>query len=461
MRILHPLKNPLYRRLFSAQVIALSGTGIATVALGLLAYRLNPEHAGAVLGTALAIKMIAYVLVAPAASALFAWISRRNLLVSADIVRLVAVVLLPFATDIWQLYLLVFVLQAASATFTPAFQAMIPQVITDEDEYTYALSLSRLAYDLEAALSPLCAAVVLMVLPGPQLFWITAAGFSCSAAIVATSALPRRTGLAEQERMCIGRTRSLVSAEKHSILGMLVMGGTRALGELRQGVSRMRAGFAYFGVDPALRTLIALNVAVSFGGAFVLVQTVVIVRGPLGGGESFVAVMLAINGLGSMVGAFTVPSVLARIGIARTQLVGALVLAGAMLALTAAVLVTSVENLPVVLGVLWMAIGFGWAVVETPVGQLLRQRVAPAELPDVFAAQFSLSHLCWLMAYPVVGWVGGLGLTTSIGVLAALTCTGTVLAWSSMRGWRVRQKLTCENRAGDHGTPRTGTVRQA
>jgi hypothetical protein len=62
--MLNILSNRTYRHLFMAQVIALIGTGLATVALGLLAYDLAGDRAGAVLGTALAIKMSAYILVA-------------------------------------------------------------------------------------------------------------------------------------------------------------------------------------------------------------------------------------------------------------------------------------------------------------------------------------------------------------------------------------------------------------
>jgi len=48
----------------------------------------------------------------------------------------------------------VFVLQAASATFTPAFRALIPVVLPDEQEYTRALALSSaLAAGRDAALS--------------------------------------------------------------------------------------------------------------------------------------------------------------------------------------------------------------------------------------------------------------------------------------------------------------------
>src|SRR3546814_2192359 len=79
-----PLRNRTYRHLFAAQVIALLGTGLATVALGLLAYELAGADAGAVLGTALAIKMVAYVGVAPVANAFADRLPRRAFLVSMD-----------------------------------------------------------------------------------------------------------------------------------------------------------------------------------------------------------------------------------------------------------------------------------------------------------------------------------------------------------------------------------------
>lgn len=106
------LANQTYRHLFLAQVIALTGTGLATVALGLLAFDLAGADAGAVLGTALAIKMIAYVGVAPIASAFAERLPRRALLVALDLVRAAMALLLPFVTQIWQVYVLIFVLQA-------------------------------------------------------------------------------------------------------------------------------------------------------------------------------------------------------------------------------------------------------------------------------------------------------------------------------------------------------------
>src|SRR3954471_16153003 len=117
--MLRILANRTYRHLFLAQVIALVGTGLATVALGLLAYDLAGADAGAILGTALAIKMVAYVGVAPVAAAFAERLPRRAMLVSLDVVRAAVAVLLPFVTQIWQVYVLIFVLQSASAGFTP------------------------------------------------------------------------------------------------------------------------------------------------------------------------------------------------------------------------------------------------------------------------------------------------------------------------------------------------------
>ena len=71
------LANTTYRRLFAAQILSLIGTGLTTVALGLLAYEIAGANAGQVLGIALAIKMIAYVGISPFAGALAGFLPRR------------------------------------------------------------------------------------------------------------------------------------------------------------------------------------------------------------------------------------------------------------------------------------------------------------------------------------------------------------------------------------------------
>ena len=117
--MLDVLSNRTYRHLFLAQIIALLGTGLLTIALGLHAFELAGDKAGAVLGTALAIKMVAYVTLAPIASAFADRVPRRAMLVALDLIRATVALALPFVSEVWHIYVLIFLLQAASAGFTP------------------------------------------------------------------------------------------------------------------------------------------------------------------------------------------------------------------------------------------------------------------------------------------------------------------------------------------------------
>jgi MFS family permease len=398
--MLSPLINRTYRHLFAAQVIALVGTGLLTVALGLLAYDLAGTDAGAVLGTALAIKMVAYVGVAPVVGAFADRLPRRAFLVSMDLVRAAIALSLPFVTEVWQIYILIFVLQSASAAFTPTFQATIPEVLTEEAEYTKALSLARLAYDLESLASPALAAALLSVVGYHDLFAGTVAGFLGSALLVRTVALPAPATPADR----------------------------------RGGIyDRITHGIRIYLKTPRLQGLLALNGAVAASGAMVIVNTVVIVRGLLGGADTDVAIVLAAYGAGSMAVAFLLPRLLERVSDRAVMLAGAWLLAAGTLVM--AVILGGIglparltAALPLLLPV-WFVLGAANSAVLTPTGRLLRRSAHAEDRPALFAAQFALSHACWLVAYPLAGWVGaGAGVGAAFTVLGILTVVATALA---------------------------------
>ena len=381
------LSNRTYRHLFAAQVIALIGTGLATVALGLLAWNLAGDDAGLVLGTALAIKMIAYVTLAPVASALADRVPRRAMLVSLDLIRAAIALFLPFVTEVWQVYILIFFLQAASAGFTPTFQATIPDVLPDEAEYTRALSLSRLAYDLESLLSPMLAAALLTIVSFPVLFGGTVIGFAVSAFLVLTVTLP--------------------SAKA----------GTR------RGIwDRTTRGIRIYLATPRLRGLLALNLTVAAAGAMVIVNTIVIVKSRFGLGEPEVALALAAFGGGSMVAALLLPRVLDKIEDRPPMLIGAVLLTiGTPLGYW-------VTSLPMLIG-LWLLLGFGYSLTQTPSGRLLRKSAQAEDRPAIFAAQFALSHACWLITYPLAGRFGaGFGLDVTFILMGAFAAFGLISA---------------------------------
>jgi MFS family permease len=381
------LANRTYRHLFAAQVIALVGTGLATVALGLLAWQIAGEDAGLVLGTALAIKMVAYVGLAPVASALADRVPRRAMLLTLDLIRAAVAIALPFVSEVWQVYLLIFLLQAASAGFTPTFQATIPDVVPEEAGYTRALSLSRLAYDLESLLSPMLAAALLTVVSFPVLFYGTVLGFLASAALVLTVTLP-----------------SPMPAAPRGIW------------------DRTTRGIRNYLDTPRLRGLLALDLAVAAAGAMVIVNTVVIVKGRFGLGEPQVALALAAFGGGSMAAALILPKLLDRILDRPAMITGAVILTlGTALGPLAG-------SLPALM-MLWLVIGFGYSLTQTPTGRLLRRSAQPEDRPAIFAAQFALSHACWLITYPLAGRFGaGFGLDATFLLMGALAALGVVLA---------------------------------
>jgi MFS family permease len=53
---------------------------------------------------------------------------------------------------------------------------------------------------------------------------------------------------------------------------------------------------------------------------------------------------------------------------------------------------------------IWFLAGLGYSAVLAPMGRVMRDAVPDSDLPDVFAAQFSLAHGWWLISYPLAGW---------------------------------------------------------
>ncbi len=386
------LQNRVYRHLFAAQVVALTGTGLATIALSLLAFDLAGDAAGLVLGTALTIKMVAYVTIAPLAAAFAERMDRRKMLVALDLVRAAVAMCLPFVTEVWQVYVLIFVLQSASAGFTPAFQATIPDVLTNESDYTKALSLSRLAMDMESLLSPMLAAALLTIVSFDSLFWGTGIGFVASAFLVVSVVLP---------------------SPKPS---------------KRRGVyDRTTRGIRIYLNTPRLRGLLCLNWTVAALSSMVIVNTVVMVRGDLNLAESSVAIAFAGFGAGSMLAAFSLPRMLICFKDRKVMLAGAMLATGAMA--STAVLFAFVPMSLHLLTAAWAVVGFGFSATVTPSGRLLTRSSRAEDRPAVFAAQFTLSHLCWLVFYPLAGWLmTSQGTVSAMAVLSAASVIGIVAA---------------------------------
>lgn len=409
-----PLLHPAYRRLFAAQVTSLLGTGVTTVALALLAYDMAGAAAGQVLGTALAIKMIAYVGIAPFAGAFLSGFDRKKLLIIFDVIRAGLVLCLPFISEIWQLYGVIFLLNACSACFTPLFQSVIPDLLPNEQRYTKALSYARLAYDLENLLSPTLAAFLIGLWHFDLLFMVNSATFCLSALLVILTTLP----------------------------------GTHFSDHTEKGMNRLLFGVKAYLKTPRLRGLLALYGCVACAGSMVIVNTVVYVQDNLGLSEAETAYALMAAGFGSMVAALTVPAILKKVPDRPVMIFGASLVSSALL--VAMVLPGFVGLL-----VLWAMIGLGSSLIQTPAGRVLARSCKQGDRSAFFSAHFALSHALWFGGYLISGWFGSVvGLSHTFSLLAAGSFLLTLWA---LRLWPQNDPLKVDHQhaAKTHAHPHT------
>jgi MFS family permease len=161
----------------------------------------------------------------------------------------------------------------------------------------------------------------------------------------------------------------------------------------------------------------------------VIVNTVVIVRNLLNGSQSDVAVALAAFGAGSMIAALMLPRILDRVADRPVMLTGGMWLALLLAIFALVISATGVAATWTSLLAVWLGLGLGYSAILTPTGRLLRRSAHAADRPALFAAQFALSHACWLVTYLAAGWLGqSVGMRAALIAIALGTALGVILA---------------------------------
>ena len=374
-------RNGDFRLLFSAQIISLLGSGVTTVGLALFAYQLTGgASATAVIGNALMLRILAFLLFSQPAGVIADRISRKKILIAADLIRFGLLVLFPFITAVWQVNALIFAINAVTAFFTPTFEASIPEVAGNE-QYVQALSFSRVAVDIEAVAAPAVAGLLVALLGVRWVFWFDAFTYLVSALLVALVVIPHVAKVSTPLSW-----RAFLNEITH---------GTRVL--LR---------------EPALRQALTLSLAEATAGAAAIVATVAYVRDVLGRGETAFAIVMAGLGLGSTLAAILLGRATGRYergasdqavlhGRRHRWTAQALLFGGLMLGL---LLLPGILAPPLfVFGLLWILNGAGQALIAIPSSTLLAEHTVAEERGRAYAAHFALTHACWLISYPAVG----------------------------------------------------------
>ena len=381
---LSPLKNKSFLHLFVAQIIALVGTGLSTIGLALLAYDFALNEAGRVLGIALAIKMIAYVVFAPIIGGFVHRLPRKTFLILMDVLRAIVVLLIPFISEIWHIYVLIFVLNLFSAGFKPVFQALIPDILVDEKQYGKALAYSRIAYDLENILSPTFAAIALLYLSYTGLFILNSVAFLISALIILFTLFP--------SEKVIERTGNIIE--------------------------EMSFGIRSYMKTPRLRVLFIIYFGIALASSMIIVNTVIYVKDYLYLSDTTVAIFMGASGLGSMIIAFVYSSLSEKMSDKQITQTGVFILSVAMLLM-------SYEPIYIISLLAWFVTGIGLSLSQIPSGKIVNMSSNPSDRTAYFTAQFSLSHLSWFFGYLLAGQLAftyGFSFTASLFSMIVLLC---------------------------------------
>jgi DHA3 family tetracycline resistance protein-like MFS transporter len=134
--LLSPLRHRDFRVLWAGMAVSLLGDGIFLIAIAWETYALwNAPAALSIVGIAMTVPMVVFLLVGGVLSDRH---DRRRLMLAADAVRAAAVACLAVlvfagALQLWELVVLVALYGAGTAFFTPAFEAIVPELLPTQD----------------------------------------------------------------------------------------------------------------------------------------------------------------------------------------------------------------------------------------------------------------------------------------------------------------------------------------
>ncbi len=185
VRLLAPLRHRDFRLLWSGMCVSLLGDGVFLVAMAWQVYALsNAPTALAMVGIAMTVPTIAFLLIG---GALSDRLDRRRVMLGADLARGLAVGLMALlsitgALELWHVAALVALYGAGTAFFSPAFDALVPEVLPAE-QLAQANSLDQFVRPIALRLAgPALGGVLIDVVGVGSAFALDAATFAVSAA---------------------------------------------------------------------------------------------------------------------------------------------------------------------------------------------------------------------------------------------------------------------------------------
>ncbi len=226
-------KNRNFVKLLSGQFFSNFGDAVFRISIVLYVYSITGSAAK--MTVVLAVQTLPWILIGPISGVFADRFSRKAIMVSADMVRAISIIAIPFLGSIYPLLVIAFLDGVGSASFAAPRSAAIPEIV-GLDHYVKAISISQLVFQIFAVLGPLVAAPLYAFFGAPT-FWITAGCYTVSAIILFKTVIPS------------------ASREKETLSVKSVFGD-------------MKEGLGYLFKNPIIKILIILFTFVVIGSSF-------------------------------------------------------------------------------------------------------------------------------------------------------------------------------------------------
>jgi MFS transporter, NRE family, putaive nickel resistance protein len=394
-RWLQVLNNSTFARLYLAQTINLIGDALTWLGLALLAFELAGEESGTVLAGALTLRVTVFVLLSPIAGVLADRYDRKLIMTWTHLARMLIVCLFPFVTQVWQIYVIVLTLNVFYAFFAPTYTATIPLVTTEADR-SQAISLASATSQLLNVVGPSLAGSLAAFIGTRQVFFLDGLTFLLAAVLIVT--LPRK--LTVQQSSATPTT-------------------------IHQTIADIKMGTVCLFADAPMRYALAMQLITAIAGAEVLVNTVGHLQGSLDAGKLEYGWVMAAFGLGATVAALSS-------GYLQQKISPVLLIGSGAILMTLALLPANFVSLSGFL-ILWAIAGVGQTLVNVMVQNLIADRVATEIQGRVYGAHFAWSHLWWVFAYPIAGWLGQYLPRYNFGVSSLVGLILLIVVWLALQ----------------------------
>lgn len=279
-------RAPAFRLLFIATAGSATGTYLAAIVLSVSIF--DRTGSGRWLAALLIADFLPIVVIGLALGPLIDRLSRRRLMIAADLVRAGVFCALPFVSSPVGIVVLAGISGIATGFFRPAVYAGLPNLVADDD-LTEANSLLASVENLAWMVGPVIGGAILAAQGAELAYWVNGVTFLVSAVLVAR--IPARS-LQSEESLSRGHWR-----------------------DVRDGIVLVRT-------SRALITVLVVWNVVLLGNAAVNVPEVVFAKESLGAGNVGLGILVGATGAGLTLGSFLAPLTMGSIGLRRAYPLG-------------------------------------------------------------------------------------------------------------------------------------------